>query len=517
MVAIDTESTLPATDGRAPDAVEAEARAIFESAADAIFVVTGETFVYCNPETLRMFRCSHDQITGRSPGEFSPPTQPGGGSSAALASERMSAALAGPHQVFEWRHARLDGTEFDAEVSLSRIEWGGAPHIFAIVREITDRKVAEAALRESEDQLRKIFEQSPMAMAIVGLDGTIEQINRKAIDTFGYLPEDLPTMDAWWTLAYPDPAYRKVVMDTWMGLVAEALAENREIEGREYRVTCKDRTLKTMSILGVPVAGKVFVMFGDVTERTRAEERLRHLNTELERRVQERTSELERANVELGSFAYSASHELRAPIARMQGFSREIIQNVARGDLDSLAFCADRIDASCRAMRSVIDSLLLLTRLSRAEIAHERIDLSTMAAEIVLRLVDPAASRAPTVTIAPDLTLEGDRALWDICLQNLIENALKFSAKHPTPEIEVGARGAGPSRVYHVRDNGAGFDMAFAAKLFQPFCRLHGEAEFRGTGVGLAIAHRIVERHGGHLWAEAAPDRGATFFFTVGG
>ena len=496
-------------------ALTSDAKAIFDAATDAIFVVTAEVFVYANPRTLEMFRCTERDIVGSAPHVFSPLTQPGGRPSAELAHERMTAAFEARSQVFEWRHRRRDGEEFDAEVSLSRIEWAGEPHLFAIVREISDRKRAEAALRESEERLRKIFEQSPMAMAIVGLDGTIEQINRKAIEVFGYLPEDIPTMAEWWALAYPDPVYREAVMATWMGLVGEALANGREIEGRRYRVACKDGSIKTTEILGVPVAEKIFVMFGDVTEQALAEQRLRDDNAELEARVRARTAELERANDELTSFAYSASHELRAPLARMEGFCREIQASIAAGDLAELPRFASRIAASGARMKSVIDSLLLLTRLSRADLVREPFDLSAMAAEVLERQLERAGVRTARVHIAPGLRAHGDRRMWEIVLENLLGNAVKYSAKRPVPEIEVGVAEPGERPVYVVRDNGAGFDMAFAAKLFQPFRRLHGDAEFEGTGVGLAIAHRIVERHGGRLWGEGAPQRGAAFYFTT--
>lgn len=168
-----------------------------------------------------------------------------------------------------------DGRRIPVEISSSTIEVGGRKNNQGIFRDITERKAAEAALVESETRLRKIIELSPLSMAIVAMDGTIEFINRWAVDTFGYEPEDIPTMDRWWVQAYPDQEYRREVIATWMGLVEKAFAESREIEGREYRVTCKDGTLKTMFIFGIPVADKVFVMFQDVTEVKRAEEALR--------------------------------------------------------------------------------------------------------------------------------------------------------------------------------------------------------------------------------------------------
>ena len=189
-----------------------------------------------------------------------------------------------------WVHGRGE-LEFDEHRRPLRL--------IGTVQDITDRKRVEQALRESESLLRRIIEESPISMAIVSMDGIIEYINRRAIETFGYLPEDIPNMDRWWVQAYPDAAYRAEVVAQWMGLVGKAIAQNREIERREYRTTCKDGTRKTMIIFGVPVSGKVFVMFEDITERKREEDFLRRSTEMLESRVAERTQELERANAAL--------------------------------------------------------------------------------------------------------------------------------------------------------------------------------------------------------------------------
>ena len=183
----------------------------------------------------------------------------------------------GASELYEKEYRRKDGSLVPVELRAQVTRDGDGTPLFmwAVVRNITERKEAEAALVESEQRLRKIIEQSPLSIAIVALDGTIEYINRKAVEIFGYEHEDIPTMDRWWVLAYPDEAYRRQVVDTYMGLVGKALAEGGDIEGREYRVTCKDGSVKTMFIFGVPVADKVFVMFQDVTERKCAEEALR--------------------------------------------------------------------------------------------------------------------------------------------------------------------------------------------------------------------------------------------------
>jgi diguanylate cyclase (GGDEF)-like protein/PAS domain S-box-containing protein len=179
--------------------------------------------------------------------------------------------------VFEGRYRRCDGTLRDAEISACGIEIDGKGYLYAAARDITERKQAEQALNESRDRFRKVVEQSPLSMALVSADGTIDYINRKAIETFGYLPEDIPHMERWWVQAYPDSAYRAEVVAQWSGLVQEALANGHEIGASEYRVTCKDGSVKTMSIFGVWVGEQVLVIFEDVTQRRQAEEQVRHL------------------------------------------------------------------------------------------------------------------------------------------------------------------------------------------------------------------------------------------------
>lgn len=245
------------------------------------------------------------------------------------------------------------------------------------------------------------------------------------------------------------------------------------------------------------------------------QKQLEDLNRTLEQRVTERTAELERLNRELESFCYSISHELRAPIARLDGFSAAIAEHTVDGGSPELSHLAERLGAASRKLRSVIDSLLIMYRLSRSEVVREPVDLSEICRQITGELLKDVGDRTVKVIVAPDIVVQGDRRMLGICLQHLLGNALKYSSKTPDAVVEFGVARSNGKKVYYIRDNGAGFDMAFADKLFEPFCRLHKEEEFEGSGIGLPTVQRIIERHGGRIWGESEPGKGATFYFTL--
>lgn len=257
-----------------------------------------------------------------------------------------------------------------------------------------------------------------------------------------------------------------------------------------------------------------FAIGHDITMRKRAEKELYRLNVELEQRVKDRTADLADANEELEAFAYSVTHDLRTPLRSLDGFSRILLQDHA-GSLDDKArHYLDRISAASRNMGQLIDDILALSRSARGEFRRETLDLSEMAREITERLASTEPERPVTVDIAERLEAEGDRALVSTMLENLLDNAWKFTAKTDQAEIAFGADSRGDRRVFFVRDNGVGFDMAYADKLFAPFQRLHGADEFEGNGVGLASVARVIRRHGGEAWAEGEVDKGATFYFS---
>jgi len=255
----------------------------------------------------------------------------------------------------------------------------------------------------------------------------------------------------------------------------------------------------------------------DVTERITARREIMRLNSELEERVKQRTAQLEAANRDLEAFSYSIAHDLRAPLSSIDGFS-QMLESAAAPELgDRCRHYLRRIRCGVRQMGELTDGLLALANLSRTSLRSEPVDLAALARAAVAACRESSPARVVEVEIAPCLPVQGDPRLLAQVIGNLVGNAWKFTSRKEHARIEVG-RLPGPdwAPVFYVRDNGAGFDMAHASKMFDAFQRMHSSAEFEGTGIGLAIVHKIVTRHGGRVWAEAAPDRGATFHFTLG-
>jgi signal transduction histidine kinase len=253
-----------------------------------------------------------------------------------------------------------------------------------------------------------------------------------------------------------------------------------------------------------------------VLSRALSVRRLRRENADLERRVHDRTEELEAANKELEAFSYSVSHDLRAPLRAIGAFSKILADEHAARLTDEARTLLDRVTANTRRMEQLIEDLLRFSRLGRHPISKNPVNVSSLVDEVLADLRKEQGDRAVQIRVDSLPECVGDASLLKQVFVNLLSNALKYTRQKAEAMVEVGCRQRGGESVYYVRDNGVGFDMQYAEKLFGVFQRLHG-AEFEGTGIGLSIVQRIIKRHGGRIWAEAEVDRGATFFFTVAG
>jgi PAS domain S-box-containing protein len=293
-------------------------------------------------------------------------------------------------------------------------------------------------------------------------------------------------------------------------LLHEHIRSDKDNLSFETWVKCKDGTIKWLQWNVVVYDGKWFVNARDVTGIKIADEQIRLLNADLQSNVQQ----LELINKELESFSYSVSHDLRAPLRALSGYSQMLEEDYGATLDEEARRLLRNIKANALRMGTLIDDLLAFSRLGRKEIQRSQVDVEKMVRNVVMETVKQNGHHAK-VTTKPLLPAAADYTLLQQVWVNLISNAVKYSSKKPNPEIEIGANDSGDEITYYVKDNGSGFDMKYADKLFGVFQRLHSPSEFEGTGVGLAIVQRIITKHGGRVWAEAKRNEGATFYFTI--
>lgn len=475
-------------------------RALLESAPDAMVIVDSAGQIkLVNAQTERLFGRRRDALIGHTVEILVPE------------------GLRARHRTYRARYAadprtremgsslslhgrRGDGSEFPVEISLAPLETAEGTLIVAAIRDVSERRAAvEARLR-----LAAIVASSNDAIVGTTLEGVITSWNQGAERVFGYGADEVLGQP----ISILLPSDRRAEEEE----ILKRLTAGEPVEPFDTVRRCKDgKEIEVSSSLSLVRAdsGAVIGLSSvarDVSAQKQAERAL-----DLARR------QAEAATRELEAFSYSVAHDLRAPLRSIDGFSQVLLEDYA-GSLDAEAskhLC--RVRESAQRMAELIDDLLNLSRVTRGEMQRESVDLSALAHAAIERLERTGSERSVEWRLEEGLVARGDPRLLAIALDNLLGNAWKFTARGPHARIDVGATRREGELVYFVRDTGAGFDMAYASKLFGVFQRLHTAAEFEGTGIGLATVQRIVQRHGGRVWAEGAVNQGATFFFTLGG
>ncbi len=378
------------------------------------------------------------------------------------------------------------------------------------------RKQAEEELRRFQARKTAILDAAVDAIITIDHEGKIQAWNRAAEEMFGYKAAEVMDKEMAELIIPPDlrMAQRQGLIQYVSG--RQSGKGNRHYESRAMRADGSEFPVE-IALARIPLEG--FPMFTgfvrDITERKKAEEQIRGWNAELERRVRDRTAQLEAANKELEAFSYSVSHDLRAPVRHIEGFI-QVLEPMLRGHLsDEAANVFKMISQSTRHMNQLIEGLLAFSRTNRAEMVFTDVDLGVLVDEARSELRGQAQGREIEWLIPRLPTVRGDPITLRQVFINLLSNALKYTATRSKARIEIEVRDGGHERVICVRDNGVGFESQYTDRLFGVFQRLHPATQFEGTGIGLAIVRRIIARHGGQTWAEGERDKGAAFYFSL--
>lgn len=482
---------------------EAKYRALFESASDTIILIDRERMIDCNQKTLEMFGCSREQLLAAHLEKFRPEFQPDGKPTSVLINEHLQSALRGNTPTFELKCLRYDGSVFDAEMTYTIITLSGKKYLQAIIRDITERKIVEIALKEGEAKYRALFESAIDTIILVNNDEIVD-CNLATLKMFRGTREQLIYHKTWDFM----PEFQTdgpLSKDMAKEKIRQALkGETLFLEWRFIRCDGSafdaELTFNTIALKGQ----KYFqAIIRDITERKQAAEQMKKL-----------TQELERSNTDLAQFAYVASHDLQEPLRMVTSFV-QLLQHRYQGKLDKDAdeFIFYAVDGASQ-MQRLINDLLKYSRVGTHGKMLEPTNCNIAVTHAISNLSKTIKEADAVINIDHLPTISADYTQLVQLFQNLIGNAIKYHSKKQ-PEILIRATNKGNHWLFSVRDNGIGIDKDYIDKIFVIFQRLHNKSKYPGTGIGLSICKKIVERHGGRIWVESKPGQGSTFYFTI--
>ena len=491
-------------------------REFFESAPEAIVVRDNDnhTFIDCNEIALERFGYDRHTFLNKQPWDLCPKYQPDGRLSSEVQSTNIAKALAGEKMIYELVHIDSQGRELYSEVRLNRLNIPGRNITRTSIIDIADKKRAEAAILKSRANLNAIVNNADTAYILMDDKQTVVTFNEVAERMAGFafgtkliqgnnflnsLPENkqqqfmvhLEKVQAGekivYEISYPDPKGGEI----WLYVRIYGIRDEQN------------------NIFGLCIAAS------DISRRKKAEKEITELNQSLEEKIKLRTAELEQANHELESFSYTVSHDLQTPLRILRGFSDVLLEEHGDQLDESGRESLEIISKNAELMSQLIKELLDFAHIGKTSLIKRNVSMD----EVCSIVIQEARKLDPSIKADIDLLPMGNaycdptliRQVWS----NLVQNAIKYSRKKPQAVIKIGRAEVNGKQAYYIKDNGAGFDMKYARKLFGVFKRLHSSDEFEGTGVGLAVVHRIITRHGGEIWADAKVDEGAIFYFTL--